>query len=333
MTIHQPHQASEQPPSTHREPRFADLPELGKSGERHAWNHFGPHDQLGTLNWITETTVAEAATEIRLGHRIPLSLPLTLPNPPLVPSREGLEHRIRRHRHGSDDSIDGFFLQCSSQWDGLAHVRYRQYGYYGGRQESELNRGELGIDHMATAGIIGRGVLVDVERFCRLQGVALDPSARSPIDAELIDKALEAQGTEIRRGDVLLLRTGWMSWYLQLSQADREFAAGTLRPGPDALACPGLDPSQRTAQWLWDHGISATAADNPGLECLPVDRTQGFLHHRLIALLGMPIGELFSLDTLAAQCEAQGRWSFFLASSPLPLPAGVGSPSNAHAVL
>ena len=106
---------------------------------------------------------------------------------------------------------------------------------------------------MAVAGVIGRAVLVDVERLCRLHGKALVPTARMPIDAALLEQTLAAQGTEVQRGDILLVRTGWMSWYVQLDDAHRELVAGTLRPGPGALACPGLDPSQQTAQWLRWH--------------------------------------------------------------------------------
>ena len=36
---------------------------------------------------------------------------------------------------------------------------------------------------------------------------------------------------------------------------------------------------------------------------------------------------------LAAACRTQGRYDFLLTSGVLPLPSGVGSPSNAYAVL
>jgi hypothetical protein len=47
---------------------------------------------------------------------------------------------------------------------------------------------------------------------------------------------------------------------------------------------------------------------------------------------GMPIGEMWDLEGLAAECERQKRWSFFLTSSPLNTTGGVASPPNAIAV-
>jgi len=46
----------------------------------------------------------------------------------------------------------------------------------------------------------------------------------------------------------------------------------------------------------------------------------------------MPIGELFALDELAAQCEKTGRATFFFTSEPLNVVGGVASPPNALAI-
>lgn len=98
------------------------------------------------------------------------------------------------------------------------------------------------------------------------------------------------------------------------------------------MACPGLDPSQATAGWVWDRQIAAMAADNVALEALPVDAGVGFQHRRLIALQGMPIGEVWDLDELAQDCKNDGVYEFMLVSAPLNLPGGVGSPPNAYAI-
>jgi hypothetical protein len=87
------------------------------------------------------------------------------------------------------------------------------------------------------------------------------------------------------------------------------------------------------AEWLWNHRIAAVAADNPALEVLRVRKEDGFLHRRIMALLGMPIGEFWYLEELSHACRERGRWDFFLTSAPLNLPRGVGSPSNAYAIL
>jgi hypothetical protein len=64
-----------------------------------------------------------------------------------------------------------------------------------------------------------------------------------------------------------------------------------------------------------------------------VDRAVGFLHYRLIPLLGMPVGEFWALGELSRACRQAGQYQFMLSSAPLYLPGGVGSPANAYAVL
>jgi kynurenine formamidase len=149
----------------------------------------------------------------------------------------------------------------------------------------------------------------------------------------LLDEVLAAQETTVQPGDILILRTGWLTWYLALDHAGRQAMQGLQRGGEGAMQCPGLEPSVATAGWLWDHRISAVAADNPALEVMQVRREEGFLHRRILTLLGMPIGEFFLVDELAEACAAENRWSFLFSSAPLNLPGGVGSPNNAYAVL
>jgi hypothetical protein len=314
-------------------PPYESLPVFARTGEHHAWDVFGLDDQLGTMNFVTKEAVVAAAGEVATGETICLSLPMDQPAPSLVPRRTPFEHSVTRSRMGRDDSLSNFFLQCSSQWDGLQHIRYREFGYYGGRQEHDLDNGILGIDVLAKHGIVGRGVLIDVERYMAAKGMPLAQDSRVLIAPDLLDKTLESQGTKLRRGDILLLRTGWLGWYLGLSAAMRQALGGRQHGGEDGLETPGLDPRIETAAWLWNHGAAAAAADNPALEALRIRREDGFLHHRILALLGMPIGEFFLLDGLASACSAAGRWSFMLVSAPFNLPNGVGSPNNAYAIL
>jgi hypothetical protein len=314
-------------------PAYADLPTLADTGEHHSWDVFGRGDELGTLNFLTPAATAAAAHAVREGRVVCLSLPLNVPYPALASARPGYTHTVTRSRMGRDDSLSGFFLQCSSQWDSLQHIRFREFGYYGGREEEELDRGALGMDVMARHGIVGRGVLVDAERFARARGESYAADQRIPIGPDRLDAILAAQGTKLRDGDILLLRTGWLTWYLGLDAAGRAALQGQQRGGDDAMQCPGLEPSVAMAAWLWNHRISAVAADNPALEALSVRRAEGFLHRRILTLLGMPIGEFFQVDELAEACAQRRDWSFMLTSAPLNLPNGVGSPNNAYAIL
>jgi kynurenine formamidase len=136
---------------------------------------------------------------------------------------------------------------------------------------------------------------------------------------------LARQGTELLGGDILLVRTGFVGAYLKADTAERvDFAR--------RQDCPGLAADEDMARYLWDHRFAAVAADNHAVECQPGDPVVGFLHRRLIPLLGFALGEWFDLDSLAAECAAQNRYSCFFAGVPLNLPGGVGSPANSIAI-
>jgi hypothetical protein len=74
------------------------------------------------------------------------------------------------------------------------------------------------------------------------------------------------------------------------------------------------------------------ACDALALEVFPFDPMGTHLHGHLIALLGMPIGELWALDALAADCAADGRYTGLLTAAPLNIRGGVGSPADALAL-
>lgn len=317
--------------SDERTPAYDDLPTIEATGDGHAWDVWGRDDQLGSINRLTPERVAAAARLVRSGQVINLDLPLDEPNPPLG-ARGGYEHHIEVNRGGRDDSLDGFFLQGSSQWDGLAHIRHREFGYWGGRQDEDIDRGENGIERWAKHGIVGRGVLIDVKRHLDEAGTPLAPDVRFAIDGPLIEGVAATQGVELQQGDILLLRTGWLAWLRSLDSKARDALRGTVHPREDGLQSPGLDPSKETARWLWDHGVAAIAADNHALEALQIRRDEGFGHRRLLALLGLAIGEYLDLEELSTACAEDGVYEFMLVASPLNLPGGVGSPANAYAI-
>jgi kynurenine formamidase len=315
-------------------PRFSDLPSVGNTGERHAWRAFGAGDEIGTVNLLGAAQVKQGSKLVRTGKVINLSLPLNYPITLYdVPTRSGYKHHIEVSRAGRDDYLDNFAMQGSTQWDSLRHIRFREFGYYGGRQDKDLDeKHELGIEHWARHGIVGRGILLDVERFMKSQPTPFSVSEKFAIDGGLLEEVGRAEKIDFQAGDILLLRTGWLARYKLQDPETREKMRGTLHPDPGGLRCPGLDATQATAAWLWDHRVAAIAADNPAVEALPVEPRTGFQHRRLIALQGMPLGELWDLDELANECASDGVYEFMLVSVPLYIPGGVGSPANAYAI-
>ena len=321
---------------------FDELPRLPGSGLRHSWDVHGPGDQLGTLNRLTRAVVATAATAVRTGERVGLSLPLGLPDPSFF-GRQAPRHTVFPMGPGAwDDRLEGFYLQASSQWDSLRHIRAADDGFYGGWQGNpEADPGPLGIQHWARQGIVGRGVLIDLAAAGRPSGASLGPFAPfAPFDpfehrafsvAEL-QGVLREQGTNLRFGDILCVRTGWTDKYLTLDEGGRYELAEALRD-PLGYTCAGLSGGEEMSRFLWDSGVAAVTADNPAVETVPVDPAAGSLHLRLIPCLGFAIGELFDFAALAAACRRERRYEFLFASVPLNLAGGVGSPANAVAIL
>jgi kynurenine formamidase len=313
-------------------PRYEGLPTVEDTGEAYAWTVWPVGDELGTINFLTPDRIAAAAALVRDGVVVNLTLPLDEPKPGLFPERTAyVRHEELLPVGGRDDSVSDLFLQGSSQWDGLRHIRHRTAGYYGGRDDAALDDGALGIDVLARHGVVGRGVLIDLAAAAAARGTA--PDERWAVDGPTIESIAQEQGVEVRPGDILVLHTGWTAWYLAQSAQRKKQMVGSVGPAPDGLACTGLAGHVTTAEWLWNHEVAAVVADNPAVEALPVDRAAGFLHRRLIPLFGMPLGELWWLDELAERCRATSRYEFLLVSAPLNLPGGVGSPANAVAVL
>jgi len=314
-------------------PTYDELKAFEDTGERSSWGVFGADDQIGSINFLTEDVIVQAAAEIRLGRCVNLDLPVGEPKDPFWSSRSAPVRTETVNRTSRDDRLDNFYLQGGSQWDALRHHRYRQHGYYGGRQDDDVDDGQLlGIDRWATRGIVGRGVLLDVAGYLSSQGTALSPTERFLIGSDLIEEIAKAQSIDFRAGDILLVRTGWLSWYQTLTDEQRRARAAEFQADRRSLKLPGIDPRVPTVAWIWNHRIAAMATDTPTFDALEFRREDGWAHQRLLALLGLAIGELWDLDQLAETCAELDRYTFFLTSSPINLPEGAGSPPNAYAI-
>ncbi len=305
-------------------PKYDDLTLNEKLGSRHAWGVWGVDDTVGRLNLLTPERLVAARAEIQRGQTFNVTLPLNEPDPPWSKSREQFRHTVfAPNRNSQDDYLDNFYLQGSSQWDSLRHIRAREFGFYNGVAEN--NDGVLGIDNWAERGVIGRGVLVDIAGFCVAQRREWDPRAGTRITVELLEEVITAQGVSVYEGDIMMLRTGFVGAYLTADAAGRaDFAV--------QKDSSGLIASEDMARYLWDAGWAAVVADNPAVEAVPGSADDGYLHRRLIPLLGFALGELFDFDALAHDCRADGRYSCFFIGVPLNLPGGVGSPANSVAI-
>jgi kynurenine formamidase len=209
-------------------------------------------------------------------------------------------------------------LQCATQWDSLAHVHYGGQLYNGHSAAAVTASGAAknGIDKMAT-GIVSRGVLLDV---ARLRGVeAMGPGeVITPAD---LDAAERAQGIRVERGDVLLVRTGYMRVFTVYG--DRVYYMKQM---------PGLGVA--CIEWLHAREIAAVASDTNMVEVWPPEDPAVLfpLHALCIRDMGLTLGEMFDLEALAADCARDGVWECLFSAPALRVVGGVGSPLNPLAV-
>jgi kynurenine formamidase len=302
------------------------------------WGKWGKDDERGAVNYITPEIIVKAARLIRDGKTFSLAVPLDNTGP-VFPSRitpfhtmvstgGDFEAGVDNAGYGVMRFADDYIympLQGSTQWDALSHGWYGEQLYNGFPQSSIVSapaRGgarKLGIEKVRDS-FIGRGVLIDLVRY---KGGSL-PKGYGISRADL-EGALEKQGTRIETGDMVLLRTGVVpTWY-----ANPDPAARLDYFNPQTGIVRDVVP------WIQEMEIAAIAADNIGLERLPNPEdpaTIAPLHGNILRDLGVYIGEIWWLEDLAADCEADGRYEFFLAAQPLNITGAVGSPLNPIAI-
>ncbi len=299
------------------------------------WGRWGPDDELGTLNHITPAAIAAACRLATAGKVFALGIPLGREgpqsgtrqrfNPIHAMFRDGGDAPKTREDvlaaqgwGGSDDWIV-MPLQCATQWDSLAHI------FYEGKMWNGYDASLVGSNGAAKNSIektksrlAGRGVLLDVARE---KGVrALEPGYAITVDD--LEATAAAQKVEITRGDILLIRTGHMSRYLDRNDW-RHF---------DLDPFPGV--SLATAPWLHAKEVAAIASDNYAVEVRPSELPafRNPFHVVAIPNMGLTLGEIFYLEELAADCAADGRWAFLLVAPPLPVVRAVGTPINPYAI-
>lgn len=119
----------------------------------------------------------------------------------------------------------------------------------------------------------------------------------------------EAQGGDVKVGDILMVRGGFIERYAQLSPEDR--TAGAKR-----TEFAGVLQEEPVLDWLHDCYFSALVGDSPTFECWPPKQKDGYIHQQILALWGMPLGEMWDMERLASRCRELGRWTFFVTSAP-----------------
>jgi kynurenine formamidase len=303
------------------------------------WGRWGEDDEVGALNFLTSQEVIAAASCIRQGEVHTLQVPMANPEGDPVFGdgrlvRHGAQRYVIRDKSSYDagriketpggmqsaDDVMFCFLQGSTQYDALGHVWYDGELWNGYPAETTIGGlARVSVLPIAERGVVGRGVLLDMARHRGKE--RLDPG--EPYSHEDLLACAAAQGVEIRKRDIILVRTG----YLSLFYTDRAKFAEDVR-------MPGLEYSRELVEWFHEMEIPSIGNDTFGNEVLTdPDRVDCPLHCALMRNLGVTFAEVLWLEGLAGGCLEHSQYDFMYVAAPLKVVAAAGSPVNPVAIL
>lgn len=282
------------------------------------WGRWGEHDQLGTLNLITDKSRIAAAALVQTGEAVSLSLELN--KEPSPSNTHPFKHTLVTDQFGGHDIAgDQYSVEyhgfAHSHMDGLPHYA-RNGKLYNGVPASALKPDgarQLGIENAARKGVFARGVLIDMPAFLKVPFLA----PGTAITAEDLKDWEKQSGVTVGSGDVVLLRTG--RW------------APQPEPNSAELKIAGLHAS--VALWLKERDVAVIGSDAisdvmpSGMEALATP-----LHELVLVGLGMPILDNLNLEELATMSARERRATFLFTAAPLRVSGGTGSPLNPIAV-
>ncbi|MET7337815.1 cyclase family protein [Nonomuraea sp. NPDC005650] len=276
------------------------------------WGRWGDDDQRGTLNFISPEVVTRAAESVRTGQVFSLAMTLSLNGPQdgspppgrINPVRTMLA--INTPMSGSPNSArysDDIVVtptQTATHWDALAHTTFRGTMYNGFPETAVDASGATKLGIEAAGEIVSRGVLLDVARH---QGLDVLPG-RFAVTRAVLQAVEEAQGSPVERGDIVLVRTGQASFFLQ----------GDVPRYRRPLAACDYD----TALYFHEREVAAVAIDNAPFELLPANVEEVVLPLHVLNLVyaGLMQGENFVLEELATACAQDRRYTFLLNATP-----------------
>jgi kynurenine formamidase len=194
-------------------------------------------------------------------------------------------------------------LHCGTHMDAFVHVQGDGRVYGGARAVDARDDGgwkQFGMETVPP--ILGRCVLLDV---AGMKGWEALPDGYEVTVADL-QACVERSGTALKKGDVVLVRTGKI----------REFYTNMTTYGSDQ---PGVGPSG--AVWLYEQGMAALGTDTTGTEPLPMPDPAHSTHRAMLVDRGVHLLENIFLDDLAHD----GVVEAFFICLPLRIKGATGS--------
>jgi kynurenine formamidase len=299
--------------------------QAARQGQIGNWGRWGATDERGAANLLTPDVVRAATQVCRTGTVYELGLPVRKEGTPLLSYRPAPQRWTTQNSSdkGMYDDFGGPGVTANedvlvlashneTHMDALCHVGFEDQLYNGFPAESvktASGAAHCGIDKLGP--LVGRAVLLDLPAYFGTEMV----EGGYAITSEDLSGCADRQGVELRSGDILLVRTGWVDAYLNAPSESMFWP----QPGLGVDAC----------SLIADRDIAVVGSDNSAIEVMPFDGGRFLaVHIELLVRLGVPLIEHLVLSALARD---QVYESLFIAA-PLPVTGATGSPLNPVAI-
>jgi kynurenine formamidase len=293
---------------------------------------WGPEDEVGALNEMTDQSRLAALALVRQGKAYDLGLPYDRSSykwPGHSPgeimsfrSPEGVERQqdlpFTTDQGGNTGNTgwhsNALFINdnVATQIDGLAHITHGPDNHwYNGFKEADWG-GDFGVrkaDVTTIPPIVARGVMLDIAGYKKVDAL---PS-HYEITVEDLEGAMRMEGVDVTPGTVVLVRTGTARYWGQ-SGADH------TKIGEHDSAGLGL----KAAKWLVEEkGALMVGSDTSGLEYVPpkpedsqaVGGSFNPVHVYLLVEQGVHILEFQNQEQLAA--DRVYEFAYFLTTNQI----------------
>ncbi|MFJ5699607.1 cyclase family protein [Arthrobacter sp. NPDC093139] len=202
--------------------------------------------------------------------------------------------------------------------DALAHMTIGDDDHwYGGAAAGTClgDRGPTVGDGSKIPPFIRRGVLLDVPGY---RGINALP-ANEPVNAEELQAVARHQGVTITAGDVVMIRTGYMSEWPHPERMARHVTAG-----PDISA----------ARWLLEQGVVAAGSDTETFEVQPAPDPGSPANPQPVHTLLLIENAIYLFESIYLEDLARDRvYEFLFVALPIKVKGATGSMLDPVAII
>jgi kynurenine formamidase len=282
---------------------------------------YGPNDEIGAANLLGPEVTMNAAKLVKTGKTYSLGVETNSKTPAFgarswalvvnQPGQVGGAGLGPTKTNYNDDIYMGY-VGTGTQIDGLGHIGVDNV-YYNCNKNTDFVQAngltKLGIEKVPN--IVTRGVVLDMAAH---YGKDVVPEGTA-FNRKEIDEVSAKQGVEIRKGDVVLFHTGWLTL---VGKEDKRYISGE----------PGL--GKEGAEYLASKEVVAVGADSWGLEAIPFEPGVGIFEvHQIL----IPRNGIYILENInTAELARDRAYEFMFVLGPSKMTGGVQSIINPTAI-